>query len=293
MPLLPYAVVLHRLRCPRCKKNLTDGAKRCSNSNCELSRDVFSDIAGVPVLIDPDDSIVDVSTIEAASQAPLSLARRVLGRLAARNAVASRVSARLSEEVSSAAVGDRPVVLVIGGGTVGSGLEELYDDPKLDVISFDVYPSRFTQFVADAHLIPLADGSVDGVVIQAVLEHVLDPGRVVAEIHRVLKPNGLVYADTPFLQHVHEGPFDFTRFTEWPPLVVSTLLTCRVGPGSRRRYRTRVVSRSGPQERCSDPRHLECDTPRHDARRVRRRQIRRSWALRGRSIERLLLRTTS
>ncbi len=214
MPLLPYAVVLHRLRCPRCKQDLTDGAKRCSNSNCELSRHVFSEVAGVPVLIDSDDSIVDVSTIEAASEAQLGLARRVLGRLAVRNAVASRVSARLSEEVSLAAVGDRPVVLVIGGGTVGSGLEKLYDDPKLDVISFDVYPSRFTQFVADAHLIPLADGSVDGVVIQAVLEHVLDPGRVVAEIHRVLKPNGLVYADTPFLQHVHEGPFDFTRFSE-------------------------------------------------------------------------------
>jgi hypothetical protein len=23
-----------------------------------------------------------------------------------------------------------------------------------------------------------------------------------------------VYADTPFLQHVHEGPYDFTRFTD-------------------------------------------------------------------------------
>lgn len=23
-----------------------------------------------------------------------------------------------------------------------------------------------------------------------------------------------MYADTPFLQHVHEGPYDFTRFTE-------------------------------------------------------------------------------
>jgi SAM-dependent methyltransferase len=42
----------------------------------------------------------------------------------------------------------------------------------------------------------------------------LTPARVVAEIHRVLRPDGLVYADTPFLQHVHEGPFDFTRFTE-------------------------------------------------------------------------------
>ncbi|WP_325894949.1 hypothetical protein [Grimontia sp. NTOU-MAR1] len=30
----------------------------------------------------------------------------------------------------------------------------------------------------------------------------------------MLRPEGLVYAETPFLQHVHEGPYDFTRFTE-------------------------------------------------------------------------------
>ena len=42
----------------------------------------------------------------------------------------------------------------------------------------------------------------------------VDPARVVAEIQRVLKPGGLVYAETPFMQQVHEGAYDFTRFTE-------------------------------------------------------------------------------
>jgi SAM-dependent methyltransferase len=51
------------------------------------------------------------------------------------------------------------------------------------------------------------------VLVQAVLEHVLDPAGVVAEIHRVLRSNGLVYAETPFLQQVHAGAYDFTRFT--------------------------------------------------------------------------------
>ena len=46
------------------------------------------------------------------------------------------------------------------------------------------------------------------------LEHVLEPELVVAEIHRVLMPDGLVYAGTPFMQQVHEGPYDFMRFTE-------------------------------------------------------------------------------
>jgi hypothetical protein len=45
------------------------------------------------------------------------------------------------------------------------------------------------------------------------LEHVLDPSAVVAEIHRVLKPDGYVYAETPFMQQVHERAYDFSRFT--------------------------------------------------------------------------------
>ncbi len=37
---------------------------------------------------------------------------------------------------------------------------------------------------------------------------------MVSEICRVLKNDGIVYAETPFLQQVHEGAYDFTRFTE-------------------------------------------------------------------------------
>jgi SAM-dependent methyltransferase len=107
-----------------------------------------------------------------------------------------------------------PRVLVVGGGSIGQNMEPIYDDPEIRVVAFDIYDSPHVQFVADAHQIPLADASVDGVIVQAVLEHVLDPNRVVEEIWRVLQPDGLVYAETPFLQHVHEGAYDFTRFTE-------------------------------------------------------------------------------
>jgi len=90
----------------------------------------------------------------------------------------------------------------------------LHDDPQIDLVSFDIYATPHVQFIADAHKIPLPDESFDAVIIQAVLEHVLEPDQVVSEMHRVLKKDGLIYAETPFLQHVHEGPYDFTRYTE-------------------------------------------------------------------------------
>jgi len=105
------------------------------------------------------------------------------------------------------------LVLVVGGGRVGNGAGALYAEGRVRVLGFDLYASPLTQFIADAHRIPLADESVDAVVIQAVLEHVLDPEAVVHELQRVLRLGGLVYSETPFLQQVHDGPHDFTRYT--------------------------------------------------------------------------------
>jgi ubiquinone/menaquinone biosynthesis C-methylase UbiE/uncharacterized protein YbaR (Trm112 family) len=107
-----------------------------------------------------------------------------------------------------------PRVLIVGGGAIGQNMDSFYSDPRIALVSFDIYVSPNVQFVADGHNIPLADNSFDAVIIQAVLEHVLEPVTVVSEIYRVLKQDGLVYAETPFLQHVHEGAYDFTRFTE-------------------------------------------------------------------------------
>ncbi len=105
-------------------------------------------------------------------------------------------------------------VLIIGGGTIGRGTRMLYENQNINIISFDVSLSENTHFVADAHHIPLKSESVDAVIVQAVLEHVISPNKVVEEIYRVLKRDGLVYAETPFMQQVHEKAYDFIRFTE-------------------------------------------------------------------------------
>jgi len=109
---------------------------------------------------------------------------------------------------------NEPLVgVVVGGGTVGPGVSRFLADDNVRLFSFDVYDSEHLTFIADGHDIPLADGVADFVWIQAVLEHVVDPWTVAAECQRVLRPGGIVYAETPFMQQVHEGRYDFTRFT--------------------------------------------------------------------------------
>lgn len=125
----------------------------------------------------------------------------------------NRVAARNVELLLPLLSGPSPLVLVIGGGTMGNGIGAIYADRRTRVVAFDIYGSPLTQFIADAHQIPLASESVDAVLIQAVLEHVVHPGEVVREIQRVLRPGGLVYAETPFLQQVHAGAYDFVRYT--------------------------------------------------------------------------------
>jgi SAM-dependent methyltransferase len=201
------------LRCPACRAPLAGDLATCTSAGCPHAAAPFGSVAGQPVLIDETDSIVDPAAVVPASSRAAAGVRALVGAFGPKNLVAPRIADAIVRELA-AVVGRRPIVLVVGGGTVGSGLDALYQAPSVEIAAFDVFPSSNTQFVADAHRIPLADGSVDAVVVQAVLEHVLDPWRVAAEIHRVLRADGVVYADTPFLQQVHEGPHDFTRFTE-------------------------------------------------------------------------------
>lgn len=92
-------------------------------------------------------------------------------------------------------------------------MESLAENTTIDLVESDVAFGPRTMLICDAHDIPFQDSSLDGVIAQAVLEHVVDPYRCCEEIHRVLKEQGVVYAETPFMQQVHAGRYDFARFT--------------------------------------------------------------------------------
>ena len=136
--------------------------------------------------------------------------KRLLRRSAGRQGAGERLVELLRRDPKEGSLR----VLVIGGASIGDGSGSLVHDPDIDVISFDIYPTESTTMVADGHRIPLTDSSVSAVWIQAVLEHVYRPEVVVAEIVRVLESGGLVYAESPFLQPVHEGAYDYMRFSQ-------------------------------------------------------------------------------
>lgn len=92
---------------------------------------------------------------------------------------------------------------------IGSGNQRIAPH----ILNVDLFAYEHVDIVADIHHLPFRDGTVDGVMSSAVLEHVADPEAVVQEIHRVLKPGGHVYCLIPFMQPFHASPHDYQRYT--------------------------------------------------------------------------------
>lgn len=68
-------------------------------------------------------------------------------------------------------------------------------------------------FVADVSNLPMADNTYDIVLSTQVLEHVMDPQKVIEEMTRVLKPGGWLFLTTPQSSPLHNLPWNFFNFT--------------------------------------------------------------------------------
>ena len=208
------------LICPRTGRPLVqDGEFFMALNDGKSSKIRYCSVSGQPVLVDFNNSVLDENETfmmdggSVLQRRQCRLRSWIKGHLL--HPDANRLAGRMAWECiqNLKAKVERPRLLMIGAGVKGIGTDVFYDDPDTQVVGFDIYASPLTHFIADAHRIPIETGSVDGVWIQYVLEHVLEPWKVVGEISRVLKTDGLVYAETPFLQQIHEGAYDFVRFT--------------------------------------------------------------------------------
>jgi SAM-dependent methyltransferase len=67
----------------------------------------------------------------------------------------------------------------------------------------------------DGQRIPREDGSFDCVIATEFLEHYPEPEKVLAEVRRVMRPGGWLFATVPFIWNLHEVPYDEYRYTPY------------------------------------------------------------------------------
>lgn len=204
--------------CPCCKNKVTKdgGHYKCTSEGCNSPYPVFN---GIPILINPHNDLFEQKDFETEgdiffktySNPGIRFLKRIQPDITYNN-----VSERNYADIASLLKGEKPIrILVLGGSVDGVGITHLKNILKKEdlLVETDVSYGPNTTVICDAHEIPFADESFDLVIAQAVLEHVLDPFLCVREMSRVLKENGLIYAETPFMQQVHGGKYDFMRFT--------------------------------------------------------------------------------
>lgn len=205
------------LVCPVCYSNLQEKENSliCSSLKCQKEYPIVNNI---PILINEENSIFKITyyteNLDTTFKRKKSKFKDILKNLIPGISVNIKAKNNYEKfEQILLSLSTNPKVLIIGGSILGEGMEGLISNTNIHFIESDVSFGPRTQIIFDAHNIPFPNNYFDGVIVQAVLEHVLDPYQCVEEIYRVLKTEGIVYAETPFIQQVHMGKYDFHRFT--------------------------------------------------------------------------------
>jgi SAM-dependent methyltransferase len=205
------------LQCVYCRADLapvlSEDRLLCTSPRCGREYPILD---GTPVILHDERSVFRTDEFVAAPRTTYAGGQVWAKRIAAwlpsnsRNVCRTGALRRLAELLRPV---DRPRVLVVGKGDGGLAYGEVGELPDVQIVEVDVSLEGRPALVCDGHDLPFPAENFDLVICEAVLEHVFDPVRCVAEIHRVLRPGGLVFATTPFMQQVHMGPYDFMRFT--------------------------------------------------------------------------------
>jgi ubiquinone/menaquinone biosynthesis C-methylase UbiE len=79
--------------------------------------------------------------------------------------------------------------------------------------NFDYQNSKIITF--DGENIPFANNSFENIICTEVIEHIENPAKIIDEMYRVLKPNGLCIVTLPWSARVHFAPHDYCRYTPY------------------------------------------------------------------------------
>jgi len=87
------------------------------------------------------------------------------------------------------------------------------DRLRSDVVNLDVLHFPGIDVCNSYSRLPFRDGAFELVYSLAVFEHLADPRGAALEVARILKPGGLFYLDTAFMQPLHGDPDHFFNMT--------------------------------------------------------------------------------
>ena len=103
------------------------------------------------------------------------------------------------------------------GSFLVDGQEELADLRGLfagkEFVGLDMRAGPGVDRVENVERLSCADGSAGTVLCLNTLEHVADIYAAAVQMHRVLKPGGVLLMTTPFDFVIHDHPHDYWRFT--------------------------------------------------------------------------------
>lgn len=198
------------LQCPQCHTGkLSNGDRELLCNACSTH---FPITHGRPVLLRPDNAVFSLEDYRSAS--PTASKKQIRWRKFIPDPSVNLSSERMLAHLHRLLSEQPAVVLVVGGGQQRRWLNErLGAGDKIRVVYSDIDVNADVDLYCDGHDLPFGEGIFDAVVTTAVLEHVLYPEQVAQQIHRVLKVGGLLYSELPFMQQVHEGAYDFTRYS--------------------------------------------------------------------------------
>lgn len=191
-------------RCPDCGARLTWSG---SDARCDECGGSFSAADGIPRLL-PRSGAPPLRSEPAGVRDllpsvlldPLERYRSIL-----RPTLTYKSTARSLVSTFASSFTGEEIVLNIGGGSRDYGP---------NVVNLDIEPYPGVAVIGVAERLPLADASCDGVILQAVLEHVVDENDTLEECFRVMRPSGRILVEIPFIQGDHPSPGDYRRYTE-------------------------------------------------------------------------------
>jgi len=112
----------------------------------------------------------------------------------------------------------KPGQLVLDAGAGRAAYAPLFAHARYETADFlAVKGKKYAQpdYVCDLAAIPVEDERFDHVLLTQVLEHIPEPAKVLAELHRVMKPGATLWLTAPFFYTEHERPYDYFRYTRY------------------------------------------------------------------------------